>query len=250
MDETNNIFRRRRFDYYVGGRTLHFDGCTGFASDLLLGYCVEAYLKNAMVLSAKETPLTRGEEKAVSREHCVKRLFKYCQRRGFYDDVDVSDEFLMFIDDNYNIRYPSQEIKKNKELFDRYQAVVRGGAVLIYDDLIWKLDDSLVKKTNEPELSIGFIGLRHHDSVGFEQFFYCNPFAIHRLELFLSYFKNKSEQQTIRTKVEKYDFDAIEIKLALGVQLKRQEDLTEGLCNKFVYPRAQSVPQRFLPKQD
>lgn len=190
-------FQRRRFEYYGSGRRLFFHGAWQPALTLL-AYAIEYHLKSP--LAGIEDCLQKGEQRQLGKHHNLSELYKLAVRYGFFRSCRISQDFLRYAGDMFNMRYPRGE----ERVLDR-----RGGyrvsqyLIFTYDDCMMQLDQSLTSDFGDPTLSMGVaasggIPLVPTSAVLSESFFHCNPFALQKLNLF----KEIVEEHDVRVRVD------------------------------------------------
>lgn len=177
MSENNTYqWTDLRYRYYLAGRTLLFNNQIQ-SGVLMLGYAVEAHFKHILSFALN-----------ISKKHSFGHNFfdtyKLLQDNGYFQDVDVSDDLILFVEDNFDRRYPSQTNRTINRANARGHAVCMAPDVIInYDEFIIQLDQSLIKKINDPEASILAMGAQQVDCGGSEYFFHNNYSALERINL-------------------------------------------------------------------
>lgn len=184
MDANQQIhFSLIRYEYYIAGRHLFFFAHSR-AARIMLGYAVECQLKAALLnAGSRKHKLLYG--------HDIPALHQECQEMGIITDVAVSDDFLRYVDDNLNQRYPSQFIKMLEKATS--DGLVVGGSpmdILPYDDYILQLDDAIKKLSSEPLASIGIRGALSAENKESEDFFHSNAAANTRFDEYLKIVKS------------------------------------------------------------
>ena len=171
-------FTRLRHKYYTAGRVLFLHGCMDMGM-LMLGYAIESHFKHAL----NELNFT---DRKILLSHDLNILFKKCIELGVFVNVDVSNDFILFANDHFDQRYPSQQMAKSKEMLEGNRAPMLTPSILIaYDDLLIHLDDALWQLTGDHESSLGIIAAATatwHDS---RIFFHCNAPALSMLEKYI-----------------------------------------------------------------
>jgi len=164
-----------RFDYYWAGRTLLFTNQMQMGV-LMLGYAIEAHFKH--LISSDGTI-----KEKYSYKHNFSKAFNVLRNAGYFQDVHVSSDFLDFVEDNFDRRYPSQTSRTIKRANSKGRPVSMAPDVIIpYDDLILQLDMSLTNVFGTPEASVLMHGIHVVGCAGGHFFFHCNYAAIARLD--------------------------------------------------------------------
>lgn len=164
-----------RFDYYWAGRTLLFTNQAQMGV-LMLGYAIEAHFKH--LISSDRTIALKH-----SFGHDFSQAFSVLRDAGYLQDVHVSSDFLDFVEDNFDRRYPSQTSRTIKRANSKGRPVSMAPDVIIpYDDFILQLDTSLTNVFGTPEASVLMRGIQVISCGGGHFFFHCNYAAIARLD--------------------------------------------------------------------
>jgi len=185
MRENINLFSVLRLDYYLAGRQLRFSKAgIHYSIGIMLGYVIEESFKQGlMVVEESGIKLSTIAKKELDKHNLVK-LYSECQNHGIFKDVNVSEDFLDLASNNLNCRYPSQirKILDRANHIDPYLLTVNvGDTIGYYDDLICKLDDSLIKHVGDFKISIGNRAASNAGSATGRLFFHCNTPALKRL---------------------------------------------------------------------
>ena len=168
-----------RFDYYWAGRTLLFTNQMQMGV-LMLGYAIEAHFKH--LISADGT-MKKKDSYKYRYKHYFPEAFNALRNAGYFQDVHVSSDFLDFVEDNFDRRYPSQTSRTIKRANSKGRPVSMAPEVIIpYDDFILQLDMSLTNVFGTPEASILMRGVHVIGCAGGHFFFHCNYAAVARLD--------------------------------------------------------------------
>jgi len=177
MNERQQIteWTKQRYEYYVAGRTLWF--CNRMQTGaLMLAYSIEAHIKH--ILSRQE----KCPQKLLY-SHDIPKLFSKSKELGLFSDVEVSDDLLRYVQDNFHRRYPSQtrEIMKNAMSIGHCLGM-HVGLIPAYDDLVLQLDQSLYRTLHNVRASIATMGAQQVNGLDGRFFFHSNYVAIDLLE--------------------------------------------------------------------
>ena len=94
-------------------------------------------------------------------------------------DVEVSDDLIVYANDLFQQRYPSQQIAKSKEMLEDNRTTMLMPSILVaYDDLLIQLDNALWGLTNDHKASIGILAAASANSLDSRIFFHCNAPAL------------------------------------------------------------------------
>jgi len=154
-------YRLIRYEYYHSGRTLFLSGCF-LSGGILLGYAVETTLKAGLleVLSEKEKEKQIKNRKGILFQHDINKIFDECVSAGIFREIEVSEDFLEFINNNFQ-RYPSQQYEIFQKASKRNIVLCNStDYVYYYDDLIVQLDNYLLKYTSDHSISMVYFAYR------------------------------------------------------------------------------------------
>lgn len=166
-------FKELRQDYYLGGRCLLINQLFGMAG-INLGYSIELSLKFLLAVN--------GYPKRSLMKHDVEHYYSQVIEKKYISPIKVSDDFLRFINERLNARYPSMIAKHLSTHEKASRAYVFTVDMLhCYDDFILQLDDAVVKAVDDPRTSIGFRSCRELRSIKGRIFFHCNDHAFARI---------------------------------------------------------------------
>lgn len=168
-----------RYDYYVAGRTLWFSNQLQTGA-LMLGYAIEAHLKHVL------TSIGNFSRK-LTHQHNFHDLFSVCRENDILQDVEVSEDLLDYVEDNFHRRYPSQTTETLQNAKSVGHAISISPVVITaYDDFIFQLDHSIAHTLSTPRASIGMLGGKRVDCLDGKFFFHSNYTAIARLSEIIS----------------------------------------------------------------
>jgi hypothetical protein len=170
---------QQRYEYYLSGRTLWFHNQSQPGA-IMLGYAVEAHLKHGMNVHKSSFP-----PKLFNRliyKHDIPTLFERSRAAGLFSDVEVSGDLLLFVQDNFHRRYPSQTQETARNARCRGHFLANTPALIhAYDDFILQLDWSLYRSINDIRASVTLMGAKGVKSLGDRLFFHSNHAAIDQL---------------------------------------------------------------------
>lgn len=172
--ETYDRFKELRQDYYLAGRCLLINQLFGMAG-INFGYSIELSLK--FLLAFKGHPLNE-----LKKDHNIERYYNQVISKNYISSLNISPDFLRFINERLNARYPIMIAKHmaTHELESRIYLFTID-MLHCYDDFILQLDDALYEVVNDPRISIGFRSCRDLSSVNGRIFFHCNDHAFARI---------------------------------------------------------------------
>ena len=174
--DSYNRFKELRQHYYIAGRSLLINNLYGPAG-INLGYAVELSLKFILIFKGDTEDLYN---------HDIEKYYQRVVENEYIPQVNVSDDFIKFISERLNTRYPIM-IANNLEA---HESESRAYAFTIdmlhcYDDFILQLDDEITKIVNDPKISTGFRCCRELTAINGRIFFHCNDHAFMRTEHYL-----------------------------------------------------------------
>lgn len=173
--DLTKAWTQQRYEYYLAGRTLWFHNQTQPGA-LMLAYAVEAHLKHSMNVHRSLFPLK------LIYKHDIPTLFERSREAGLFSDVKVSGDFLLFVQDNFHRRYPSQTQQTARNATSRGHALAMAPDLIhAYDDFILQLDQSLYRSINDIRASVALMGAKGVKSLGGHLFFHSNYAAIDQL---------------------------------------------------------------------
>lgn len=199
MDQaTYDRFKELRQSYYIAGRCLLINQLFGMAG-INLGYCIELSLKFVLAF--------HGHPKSELMKHDVDRYYQKVISHGYIPALEISSDFLRFITERLNSRYPTMITKQ----LAQHQAESRAYVFPIdmlhcYDDFILQLDDAISEAAQDPRISIGFRSCRELLHIRGRIFFHCNDHAFARI----SHYKTL----LVSNRNEGDDFDRIDMILS------------------------------------
>ncbi len=169
---------QQRYEYYLAGRTLWFHNQMQPGA-LMLAYAVEAHLKHSMNVHSS---LFSPKLKKLIYKHDIPTLFERSREAGLFSDVEVSGDLLLFVQDNFHRRYPSQTQEAARNATSRGHALAMAPDLIhAYDDFILQLDWSLYRSINDIRASVALMGAKGVKSLGGHLFFHSNYAAIDQL---------------------------------------------------------------------
>jgi hypothetical protein len=215
-------FELLRSEYYEAGRNLFFSSQFSSAG-IMLGYAIETHIKAGLLKlkTVQELDNVRDSKNTrILHSHCISDLFKTAQSLNLFKNVNVSDDFLNYVDDHFQ-RYPSEILKMQKSASMKSRIVFSGGSMIMYyDDFILQLDDEIISLTQDPLLSIGY---RAAFSISY-CFFHCNGAAFNRKEKYLEILKkSKPEMNEEMYALENMNWKTLRFGFAIGNQTEVQK---------------------------
>jgi hypothetical protein len=170
---TYDRFKELRQAYYLGGRSLLINRLFGMAG-INFGYSIELSLKFLLAF--------KGHQRGELMEHDVEYYYNQVISKNYILPLKVSHDFLRFINERLNARYPSM-IAKHMAAHESESRIYLFTIDMLhcYDDFILQLDDALYEVVNDPRISIGFRSCRELSSVNGRIFFHCNDHAFARI---------------------------------------------------------------------
>lgn len=115
-DQILELWTKQKYEYYVAARTLWQNNQMQMAA-LMYAYAIEAQIKSALFLFPNTCPSRERNSR-----HDIPFLFAQAKSSGIFSDVDVSDDFLDFVMDNFERRYPKQTQDRLKVILPRGRA--------------------------------------------------------------------------------------------------------------------------------
>ncbi len=140
--EKRNDWAMLRYSYYSSGRNElllgNFD-----AAGILLGYAVETSFKHALLESGYDN-------KAILHSHDIRKLRSACKGTLALPHLEVSDDFLDYINDHFKPRYPSLKDQVIKGVEARSGFLTFGPLLLSwYDDVMFQIDNWIYEYTGD-----------------------------------------------------------------------------------------------------
>lgn len=173
-EESYNRFKELRQQYYLAGRTLLINRIFGMAG-INFGYSIELSLKFILLMN--------GYTNKDLLKHGLRDYYTMSVEGGFIPSLSVSDDFLKFVDERLNTRYPIMIEGNVKAHLDEDRVYVFTIDMLhCYDDFILQLDDVIAEAASDPRTSIGFRSCRGLNSTAGRIFFHSNDHAFARIE--------------------------------------------------------------------
>lgn len=174
MDQSSyDRFKELRQAYYLAGRCLLINQLFPMAG-INLGYCIELSLKFVLAF--------HGHPKKELKKHHVDRYYDMVIGRGYLPALNVSADFLGFVTERLNARYPSiinEQVARHETEARAYVFTI--DMLHCYDDLILQLDDAIYRAVGDPRISMGFRSCRDLTHVRGRIFFHCNDHAFERI---------------------------------------------------------------------
>lgn len=175
-DELLELWTKQKYDYYVAARTLWENNQMQMAA-LMYAYAIEAQIKSAFSLFQNTCSLRE------LNKYNIPSLFAQARKDGIFSDVSVSDDFLEFVMDNFERRYPKQTRDRLSVIRPKGRAfILICDLNLYYDKFVMDLDRSIYKKSDDCRTSVLYLAKRNLESLEGKYFFGLNPSAWVRLE--------------------------------------------------------------------
>ncbi len=171
-----------RHQYYSSGRNEMLLGNYD-AAGILLGYAVKTSFKHALIES-------EFNDSNILMKHEPQILMRACKEFGVLDEIEISNDFLDYINDHFKPRYPilSKEVQDDIEAKGRTNII---GPLLLswYDDIIFQIDNWLIKKTSDNLASCFFRATADIKSFRGKLFFHANYHACMMIENLIEMWK-------------------------------------------------------------
>jgi hypothetical protein len=156
----------QKYEYYLAGRTLWLNNQMQMGA-LMLAYAIEAQIKHALVIFDNNCP-----RKLRDSGHDIPQLFKEAQKAKIFEGISVDDNFLNFVQDNFERRYPRQTRERGKKANSEGRGLAITSNILPwYDKLVLSLDQWIYTKTSDFKLTIKLEAVKKLDSKGGHYFF-------------------------------------------------------------------------------
>ncbi len=187
MDQaTYDRFKELRQDYYLGGRCLLINQLFGMAG-INLGYSIELSLKFLLAFNGHTL-------KELKQDHDIERYYSQVIGNKYISSLKVSGDFLRFINERLNARYPimiAGHLAKHAKESQAYIFTI--DMLHCYDDFILQLDDAIADAVDDPRTSIGFRSCRDLKSLKGRIFFHCNDHAFERIPIYRAILVNNRD---------------------------------------------------------
>ncbi len=216
-----------RLEYYVSARSLMGQGFFHSAG-ILFGYTVETHLQ-AILYEFYKGDQDRKVGRKILKNHKITELFTHCNGINLFPDVDVSDDFLIFIEDNFQ-RYPGQIIPSIDKRLDENGVAHYGlNDMHYYDNLVIQLDKNILEYTCSLDSSIEVSAIMMVDAYHRVKFFQSNVHALSNVNYYLDIIKSldKDRYKSIMKYYEAPQFDEFYENMICGlpIQLMSIEDI-------------------------
>lgn len=209
-----------RYDYYISGRRLFFDGL--FTSGiLLLSYAIEVGFK-ALITEYIKSNEEQKAYKTCKNSHDLLKLKMFMNSLGIGENITVSDDFLKYITLNFN-RYPKHIADSQSKWSSEIGSMTIGINYLVYfDNLIIQINEEIIRKTNNIDCDIiskALIGIENIES---RIFFHQNIHAKKYIDLSLKEMavqkKSIARISKILSEEDIMFYKEFEVYLPLGLQ--------------------------------
>lgn len=186
-----------RYNYYSAGRNEMLLGNYS-AAGILLGYAIETSFKHALIESG-------FDDLAILNKHEPQILMRKCQEFGTLEEIEVSDDFLDYINDHFKPRYPSLKSKVQEDISAKGRIDIIGPLLLSwYDDLMHQIDNWLIERTSDGLSSCFFRATGDLDNLKGKLFFHSNYHGCSNLEKYIEMRKNHTgDNSDIISELEK-----------------------------------------------
>lgn len=166
----------QKYEYYLAARTLWLGNQMQMGA-LMYAYAIESQLKCALIMFENQCPKGLIESK-----HDIPRLFEEAKKAGLFLDVFVSNDFIEFVQDGFDRRYPSQTMKRAKiAREDGRFLILIPDMCNYYDRLVIDLDKSLTNIANDFKVSICLAAVKDSEGAGVN-FFKDNSYAFQNID--------------------------------------------------------------------
>lgn len=173
-----------RLDYYVSARNLIGQGFFHSAG-ILFAYAVETHLQ-AILYEVYKGDQDAKVKNDTLKKHKITKLFNHYKNLNLLPAIEVSNDFLEFIEDNFQ-RYPGQIIPRRNGRLNENGVVHYGVSdIHFYDDLIMQLDKNILEFTDSLDSSIGVNAIMRVDDICRNKFFQNNVHALSNIDYYLS----------------------------------------------------------------
>ena len=142
-----------RKEFYNAGRLLMFNGHL-HAAGIMLGYAVEFSLKKGLLATGFP------EDDRIIRKHEIVKLFNKCLEQKIFEDVQVSNDFVEFVDHRLNLPLSVSGASLIEEARNRsryYHTHLDA-----YDDFLIRLDDATCLRVGDPWSKLSWRAKRLH----------------------------------------------------------------------------------------
>lgn len=120
-----------------------------------------------------------------------------CCKNSILDNVEVSDDFLDYINDQFKSRYPSLIEKVNADINSKNRIDIIGPLLLSwYDDLMFQIDKWILTQTNDNLASCFFRVVGDIHEIKGRLFFHSNYHACTNLNNLIQMLKIQTEDNT------------------------------------------------------
>lgn len=225
-----------RYQYYASGRADVIFSNLGITG-VILGYAIETSYKHLL----HELDLS---DKGIIKCHSVKLIHNYLLKKNA-EVPQVSNDFLDFIDNHLHSRYPSQRYETSTRIEAKNRFFVFNSlAMSFYDDLMFQLDNLILKTTNDDyHASVFFRGATDCLMSRGQFFFHGNYHAYLAHNEIIKYLEThgglESEIEHLKTYRELlFDNDQFQLRSQPLINIK----YTEKFCKDFVYPHWENDP--------
>jgi hypothetical protein len=231
-----------RLEYYVSARSLMGQGFFHSAG-ILFGYTIETHLQ-AILYEFHKGDQDRKVGRKILKNHKIAELFNHCIELDLLQNVSVSNDFLMFIEDNFQ-RYPGQIIPSiGKRLNENGVSSYGRDDIHYYDNLVIQLDKNILEYTHSLDASIGVKAIMMADSYHRVKFFKNNVHALSNVDYYLNMIKSldRDRYNGIIKYYEPPQFDKFceEMTSGLPMGLTSIEDIMNSTkIQKFKLPKSE-----------
>ena len=146
------------------------------AAGILFGYAIETSLKHALIESG-------FNNLNILNKHEPQILMRECLKQGILEDIEVSDDFLDYINDHFKPRYPILQEKVQDDISSKGRVHTIGPLLISwYDDLMFQIDSWLLNYTSDSLSSCFFRATGDINQLKGRMFFHANYHACTMLE--------------------------------------------------------------------
>lgn len=186
-------FTNIRFQNYISGRCLGYQGCDLYTTWIMLGYAIESQLKAGLAeLEYTGVVFTTNQRKIIRSSHDLVELFNLCREKNLFLDVNVSYDFLKSSTLFLAMRYPSQQESSFRNIFNDHPCgfITTIHRICPYDDFILQLENSLYELYQDKKYSLFYQAFRNFRSSMGKNFFHSNAFAFVKYPKYLHFLNN------------------------------------------------------------
>lgn len=169
--QISNEWNKFRYDYYVSGRVLNFNGLLE-SSLLMLSYSIEVSMK--YLITEYRTNEIRQKYSKIRNTHDINKLFYFMIDNKICNDDICSEDFLSYITNNF-LRYPRQVKESYNNFWTNTGSRMLDSTLITYfDDLFLQLNKLIYEKVRTNNSNILIKAIFDHDTYNGRAFFHQN----------------------------------------------------------------------------